>query len=317
MGNVSEFFGYAQWWMMFKLGKDAPLVDTIGIHYGCNLRCKHCGIASAMESNPQAETFLSFEQITNDLKEMRKKGARIAYFEGGEPTMWKDGDKNLGDLIEAAKNIGYYNVGYTTNGTTGVIFTNSDVISISLDGPKEVHDSIRGPGVFDKLMDTVDKVDFDGKIYANAVLQKGNLDLIKDIVNTVVEHPKIAGIVFNFITPPPYEIMPSHEERIKAIVEIRQLKKEGFPILNSEKGLELLEYEDWDNRCPRTMSAFMLPGEIHINGCPMTGTESCKHCGYAAVREYYLIGRGDPSTIMEMSSMFAASKPSSDRHRNQ
>jgi len=40
----------------------------------------------------------------------------------------------------------------------------------------------------------------------------------------------------------------------------------------------------------------------------MTGTDSCKHCGYAAVREYYLIHKGNPSTIIEMSSIFAMSK---------
>lgn len=314
MGNIFEFFGYAQWWMLFKLGKDVPLVDTIGIHYGCNLRCKHCGIADAVEANPKAETSLSYDQIIKDLKEMHKKGAKIAYFEGGEPTMWKDGEKDLGDLIDAAKDMGYYNIGYTTNGTTGTVFTNSDVISISLDGPKEIHDSIRGEGVFDKLMKTIDDLDFDGKIYANAVLQKDNIMYIREMAETVVQHPNIAGIVFNFITPPPYSIMPSFEERSAAIAEIKELKKEGFPILNSNKGLELLIHEDWDLKCPRKMSAFMLPGEIHMNGCPMTGTESCKHCGYAAVREYYLIGRGNPSTILEMSSVFAASKSSSDRH---
>lgn len=71
-------------------------------------------------------------------------------------------------------------MGYTTNGTTGRIFTNSDVISVSLDGPRETHDYVRGEGVFDKLMAALDGLEYDGPIYANMVLQKGNLDKIRE-----------------------------------------------------------------------------------------------------------------------------------------
>ena len=306
--SAGQLMGYAGWWLGSKLGRKNPLVITMSIGYACNLRCRHCSIDAMLRANPGIKTALTYDEVVADLRERHAQGARIAYFEGGETTMWRDGDRDLGDLIDAAHDIGYFNVGYTTNGTTGKIFTNSDVISVSLDGPRDVHDAVRGEGVYDKLMGTLAGLEYDGSVYANMVLQKGNLDRIRETADIVRDNPRFAGIVFNFITPPPYEILPTHEEKVAAIAEIRGLKAEGYPILNSKKGLELLAEEDWEGRCPKFMSAFTMPDGTRRNGCPSEGTESCRHCGFDAVREYYLISRGAPSTIMEMFPVFARSK---------
>ena len=305
---VKQFMGYAKWWILSKCGRKNPLVITMSIGYACNLRCRHCHIDSMLKANPGIKAAQTYDEIVTDLRERYESGARIAYFEGGETTIWRDGDKDLGDLIDAAKSIGYYNVGYTTNGTTGRIFTNSDVISVSLDGPKALHDYVRGDGAYDKLMDTLSGLEFSGRVYANMVLQKGNLEHVREVVEIVKSNPRLAGIVFNFITPPPYELLPTPEEKRKAIDEIASLKREGFPILNSKKGLELLAEEDWGSRCPKYLSAFTMPDGSRKNGCPSEGTESCRHCGYDAVREYYLIDRGSPATILEMFPVFARSK---------
>ncbi|MDR2866740.1 MAG: radical SAM protein [Methanomassiliicoccaceae archaeon] len=303
---VSEMFGYAKWWFKSVFGSKAPLVNTLIIHYGCNLRCRHCSIHKNTE-NIAGKTKLSYDEIVSDLNLQYKNGARIAYFEGGETTMWSDGEKDLGDIIKAAKDAGYTNVGYTTNGT-GRIFTGSDIISVSLDGPKEVHDLIRGEGVYEKLMDNISKTDFTGAIYANMVIQKDNLGCIKETAELVRNNDKLTGIIFNFITPPPYELALSRSEKGEAISVIRELKKKGYPILNSKKGLELLAEEDWSQKCPYHVTVFVIPDGSHHNGCPMHDTPSCERCGFAAVREYYLIKRGNPFTITEMSSIFAMSK---------
>ncbi|MDR0198307.1 MAG: radical SAM protein [Methanomassiliicoccaceae archaeon] len=305
---AGEMFGYAKWWLKSMFGSKAPLVNTMIIQYACNLRCKHCSIHSGNAGTEgPVKTKLSYDEIVNDLRMQFKKGARIAYFEGGEPTMWSDGEKDLGDIIKAAKDAGYTNIGYTTNGTNR-FFTGSDVISVSLDGPKEVHDLIRGEGVYDDLMDKLAAVDFSGSIYANMVLQKDNIGSIDETAKIVRDNEKLAGIIFNFITPPPSDLALTPDEKRKAIEKIRELKKEGYPILNSKRGLELLAEEDWSKKCPYHVTVFIIPDGSHYNGCPMAGTPSCEKCGFAAVREYYLIKRGSMSTISEMSSIFAMSK---------
>lgn len=305
---VKQFAGYAGWWLGSKLGRKNPLVITEVIGYACNLRCKHCAIDSMLKANPGIKSALTYDEIVGDLRERHDSGARIAYFEGGETTMWRDGDRDLGDLIDAAHEIGYFNVGYTTNGTTGRIFTNSDVISVSLDGPKRIHDAVRGEGVFDKLMATLDGLEFTGSVYANMVLQKGNLDTIRETAEVVRSHGKLTGIVFNFLTPPPYDIAPTMEEKRRAVEEIKALKRDGFTVLNSDKALDLLLEEDWEAKCPKSMSAFTLPDGRRVDGCSMAGTDSCRRCGFDAVREYHLISKGSPSTIMELFPTFAKSK---------
>jgi len=301
-----EMWGYAKWWIKAVFGSKAPLVNTMIIHYACDLRCKHCSIHSSGAAL-SGKNKLTYDEAVGDMELQFGKGARIAYFEGGEPTIWNDDGKDLGDLIEAAKKIGYTNVGYTTNGTNG-LFTGSDVISISLDGPKEIHDAIRGEGVFDKMMENVANTDFSGSIYANMVLQKDNINFIEETAKLVKDNEKLAGVIFNFITPPPYELALNVEEKRKAVNEIRELKKKGYPILNSKKGLKLLAEEDWTKKCPYNVTVFIIPDGSHHNGCPMRDTPSCKQCGFAAVREYYLIKKGSISTIREMSSIFAMSK---------
>jgi MoaA/NifB/PqqE/SkfB family radical SAM enzyme len=182
------------------------------------------------------------------------------------------------------------------------------VISISLDGPKDIHDDIRGEGVYDELMKNLDAVEFGGAIYANMVIHKENIAFIEQTAEIVKDNEKLSGIIFNFITPPPQDLALTLEEKKQAIAKIRELKKNGYPILNSKKGLELLAEEDWSKKCPYYVTVFLIPGGYHFNGCPMEGTPSCKQCGFAAVREYYLIKKGSFSTINEMSSIFAMSK---------
>jgi len=86
------------------------------------------------------------------------------------------------------------------------------------------------------------------------------------------------------------------------------MKKEKLPILNTTKALRLMLQEDFGDLCPDWVSAFVLPDCSHFGGCPMKGTESCKKCGFDAVREYRLIVKGSPTAITQMSRRFAYSK---------
>ena len=113
----------------------SPLVTTMIVHYRCNLKCQHCSI-SANSDKVTGPSSLTWDQASDDMKREFKNGARILFFEGGEPTLWSDWDRNFPDLIAEGRKIGYYVIGYTTNGI-GDIYETSDVISISLDGPDQ------------------------------------------------------------------------------------------------------------------------------------------------------------------------------------
>jgi len=115
--------------------------------------------------------------------------------------------------------------------------------------------------------------------------------------------------MLNFITPPPYELALTLDEK-RAVVDLAvKLKKEGYPVLNTNRALKELLEEDYSTKCPYWVSAFVLPDGSEYTGCPMKGTESCKKCGFDAVREYRLITRGNVETITGMSKRFALTKP--------
>lgn len=303
--TASQYGYYAIWFLKSKLGAKRSLVNTMIINYNCDLRCEHCSIISHKDLLPKPHS-ISFADASRDMKDLYDKGARIVFFEGGEPTLWRDGEKDLRDLIREARSIGYFVTGYTTHGAN-VIYEESDVISISLDGPKEVHDMIRGRGVYDRLMANLAKTKH-GNIFANMVVMKRNKDSVRETVELVGKHDRIKGIMLNFLTPPPNDIALTLDEKKKVVDLAIQMKKEGYPILNTNKALKGLLEEDFENRCPEWISAFVMPDRSRHYGCPMRHTESCKKCGFNAVREYRLIARGNIETIIGMSKRFALSK---------
>ena len=79
------------------------------LEYTCNSNCIFC---YATEKRLKYNNPLSTKQAMKELKEARERGANIAAFEGGEPTIRKD----LRLLIEYARKIGFKQISITTNG---------------------------------------------------------------------------------------------------------------------------------------------------------------------------------------------------------
>jgi MoaA/NifB/PqqE/SkfB family radical SAM enzyme len=302
--SAGQMAYYGSWLLRSKLGDKRPLVNTMIINYDCNLRCKHCAIVANLDKFPPPHR-IPYDQAVEEMSEHYQKGCRILFFEGGEPTLWRDGERDLRDLIKAGREIGYFVIGYTTNGTN-VIYEESDVISVSLDGPREVHDLIRCPGTYDALMTNLAKTGHPN-VFANMVVMKQNLDKVEETVRIVAGNERIRGIMLNFITPPPKDIALTLDEKERVVDLALKLKKEGLPILNTTKALKEMLIEDYTERCPYWISDFVLPDRSHYHGCPAEGTDACKECGFDAVREYRLITMGSFSTIRQMSGRFAVS----------
>ena len=280
------------------------------IGYSCNLHCKHCSVIAHNDEISGSHT-LPYETAVAEMEREFANGARIIFFEGGEPTIWKSGEKSFPDLVAEARRIGYYVIGYTTNGT-GQIYENCDVISVSLDGPPAIHDAIRGEGVYDKLMANIAQLQHTN-IFANLVVMEHNKHAIRETLEIVQNHPQISGLMVNFLTPPPYEIAVSHEDKVQIVEELLQFKKEGLPVLNTENALKELLIADYSEKCPRWVSVFTTPDGAKFNGCPAAGTDSCKNCGFDAVREYRLILDFNLETVLKMSKQFALTNKNAQR----
>jgi MoaA/NifB/PqqE/SkfB family radical SAM enzyme len=114
----------------------------------CNLRCAMC-----FERLKTPEPELTIKEWQGIIKSISRFRPRI-HLSGGEPFVYRD----IGALIyEIKRNQLYLTI--TTNGTLlerhaqDIVRLGVNRIHVSIDGPRQVHDDIRGvPGTFDRLI---------------------------------------------------------------------------------------------------------------------------------------------------------------------
>jgi MoaA/NifB/PqqE/SkfB family radical SAM enzyme len=250
----------------------------------CNLQCKHCFIFR--EGNPnQAAGEMKPERVLSELQRLRDRhGVRFMMWMGGEPMLrWRTVEKGLSLF---PRNI------ITTNGTVPLKDFGPDLIYvISLDGPREVNDAVRGAGVFDRVMKTIAAIPpgFRPTAMVQCVLHRANQDHVEELVRELLPS-KVPGMTFSFYVPRAGEVSPraweSNEERETAVDLVVDLKRRypGF-IWNSSRSLELLRpatAKQVTDHCP--MMQTMLP--LYIEGdqfttpfCCYGNDVDCDRCG--------------------------------------
>jgi MoaA/NifB/PqqE/SkfB family radical SAM enzyme len=125
------------------LGRPVPLSVPFVLTYRCNGRCTYCGSpgrASRDEMTP-AQTGDLLQQVLN-------AGAERIGLTGGEPLLRPD----LGDLVARARDAG----ALVTVNSNGLLVERRlealrqvGLLLISMDGPRDHHDRLRGAGSFD------------------------------------------------------------------------------------------------------------------------------------------------------------------------
>ncbi len=120
----------------------------ISITNRCNLRCRMCDIPLATAE--ELETRI-WERVIQDAASL---GATTVVFSGGEPLLRED----LCELISFAKKKKMMAC-ITSNGILldekrahELLRAGVDVVNISIEGPREVHDHFRGKGNFDRAL---------------------------------------------------------------------------------------------------------------------------------------------------------------------
>ena len=139
---------------------DGPYVVSLRLTNRCNLRCRMCflygelGDGRAVEarfSGPEDMSLADWKSAIDSIAP-RKPSVGIT---GGEPTL----HRHCFEIVRHVKDRGLY-CGMVTNGTLlrekaeELVASGLDSLWISLDGPEEVHDKIRGvPGTFRRAVE--------------------------------------------------------------------------------------------------------------------------------------------------------------------
>ncbi|MDL2257151.1 radical SAM protein [Bacteroidales bacterium OttesenSCG-928-I14] len=272
---------YLPWWFVKAriFGSKKPLQSVIFISDRCNLQCKHCTVYNNV--NPITK---SYEKIKDELLYSYKLGSRFVDFEGGEPTLWKEDDKDLNSLIRLAKEIGFYSTTITTNAQRPFAGSEADSIWVSLDGIGEFHDDIRGKGAFERLAKNIEGSGHPA-LSVNMVVNSRNYTSVEDTIEFAKTNPNIKSISINFHTPYPgtEDLFLDWDKRAEVIDLVIRKKKAGYPIMNSISGLKLMKTNKFKKYC--WVTNFILSDGTRLTECAGKTAGVCDLCGLSMAGE--------------------------------
>lgn len=280
------------WWVRAVLGRRKPLQSVVFISDRCNLSCKHCNVY-----NHLAPVDKTFAQIEEELRYCYGLGSRFVDFEGGEPFLWRDGERDVNDLCRLAKSIGFYSCTITTNAQMPFDGSVADSIWVSLDGVGEYHERVRGRGTFARLEKNIASCGC-RHLSANMAINSLNCDNVAQTIEYVASNPAFRSISLNFHTPFPgtEDLEVPHDRRVETIDMIISYKKKGYPIMNSVSGLRKMKDNDFVMRC--WMTNFIFADGTRSPRCIGYEQGICAKCGFCMAGEESAVMELRPDTIL-------------------
>ena len=217
---------------------------TLTTNTRCNFKCNYCKIWKREENE------LTTAQIEDLIEQLSSLGTQRLGLTGGEPLLRED----IGHLIDYAKSRGIF-VTLNTNGSLVEErikeLGNVDILSLSLDGEKDIHNLHKRDGAYSQVMRAIEvakrahltvmtttTLTRDNLNSAGFILQKARQMGFKTAFQ-LLHHPQTAaGDTTSFL--------PSSEEYRKTIEELISLKEKNPKIIiNSRRYFEILL--NWPN----------------------------------------------------------------------
>ena len=275
-------FDLASFYFQRKIcGRKIPLLASFKITYRCNLACRACPFRLRAEDE---NSRMSWNTAIAAMESLHRMGTRFIVFEGGEPLLWRDSSYRLHDLVLYARQH-FLRVAVTTNGTLPLDIP-ADILWISLDGMKEAHDKLRSDS-FERVCSNLEATKHP-RVFIHCTLNRLNWRDVESLVSFVKNMPTVKGITFQFFYPYNQgedDLALSAEERLAVINKLIELKKRGFPILNSSGRLKAMIENRW--RCHDDILINVDPDGKITKGCYVKsrGAINCDACGFTPVAE--------------------------------
>ncbi len=221
-------------------GRRVPLLVSWNITYRCNLACRYCGLhrASGPEAGPQ--------EVLAMVGTLARLGARAVGFSGGEPLVRRD----LPIIVAACRDHGLA-VSIQTNGVLlRRLLPGLDglrEVRVSLDGPRDAHDALRGAGTYDAAVDAIRACRDRGlPVLATAVLTSRNVDRVDELLD--IARGLGVGVFFQPMDPrfaghlptedPLYPPVTGFRRAVDRLLEARDRRDPA--VLNSAAGLKYM-----------------------------------------------------------------------------
>ncbi len=284
---------YARWaWHSVVLHEVQPLIFGVAPTDRCNLACAGCHIPELGRPD------MTWAALTALLRDAHRRGFREVYFSGGEPMLWRDGERTIEDAVKAAHQLGFYHVHVYTNGTLGLA-TSADLVWVSMDGLADTFRRRRG----DHFAEVEAAIRAPGHppVAVLYVIDRLTRAGVEPFLRWVREtRLPVKGVMFYLHTP--YygydDLFLEGAERAAAVDCLLACRRAGLPVLNSAAGLKALRSGRWTRRTPAAVVAD-VDGE---SVCCRAPAWCCADCGYAACTEIVEALRLRPSAVRAMGS---------------
>jgi len=181
VNKVVRFFKFLR---DYKKISELPRVANYEITSSCNLKCAHCYWWKTDNSKKE----LSSEEWTEVFLDHKSKGVSMAFLTGGEPALRPD-------VIDSADRI-FGAIAIASNGVNKISNRINRRIFISLDGPRDVHNRIRGADIFDKVIENIRN---DKRVIIAPTLSMLNYKYIDELVQ-IARDTNVEGITFALYT---------------------------------------------------------------------------------------------------------------------
>lgn len=210
-------------------GIKTPLLAGHKLTYNCNLKCKMCPFWK--RSSPE----LSLDSEKVILRKIYDSGVGAVAFEGGEPLLRND----LPEILAYSRSLPLH-TSLITNGTLlkskieKIAPHINGVIYVSIDGLEKTHDKLRGVnGCFKKAVEGITITRKKVPVTLNMTITAENLCEVEDIVKLAKELEVRVALSIAHQYNNVEASAPNVKETIKVAEKLVQMKKEGYPIVNS------------------------------------------------------------------------------------
>ncbi|HOX58630.1 MAG TPA: radical SAM protein [Candidatus Paceibacterota bacterium] len=274
------------------LRQHRPWLVGLVITDQCNLNCHYC------ESKNTGQYRFTWPETCKAVEAAYGRGCRSLYFTGGEPMLWRDGDKAIQDAVSYAQSLGFHEIFIFTNGTFPLNTRGCHFI-VTVDGPRAVHERIR-PGTYDLILHNVRQA-VTKAVFASITLGRQNVDCIEEFAREMVSAGLFRGISFNLLTHWP-EMVQRHgippADRLAVMDRLWRLKQKGYPIVLSRAAWRALR----DNRWKRPIREIQLITNQRVFDCcrDVDNPAICENCGYANCVEVAQILALRPSALWQV-----------------
>ncbi len=263
-------------------GRKIPLLASFKVTYRCNLACRACPFHLRADRRKQPDV-LEYSRCTPwNLCAVWEPA--LSFLKAVSRCLWQDGSYRLHDLVRYARKR-FLRVAVTTNGTLPLDLP-ADILWVSLDGMKEAQDKLRSNS-FERVYSNL-KTTKHPRVFIHCTLNRLNWRDVESLAKWVRNMPTVQGMTVQFFYPYNQgedDLALSGEDRRAAIDKLIELKKRGFPILNSAGRLKAMMENRW--RCHDDILINVDPDGTITKGCYVKsrGKINCDSCGFTPVAE--------------------------------